>query len=230
MRNVQSDKVLYSEYCKGIKNYFDEGIIDEATNPFISTNNPVFCLPHQVMIKNESLTKKVRIIFDASAHERTALEKEMILGKERCKIMQEQKQVKSERAKMLSVDPDAVVQPVAIGEEKGLSRDSFNVPIISADEEMYEEKEETSVDVIKDKAKHVNPVCVNSNLKASSNVILVLHHLCFKRKNWQDKRGVERHGLELLDFIKRFGIMRRRQALQKRTKTTKAKLRKRVRL
>ncbi|GFQ97600.1 hypothetical protein TNCT_480131 [Trichonephila clavata] len=224
MRNVQSDKVLYSEYCKGIKNYFDEGITDEATNPFISANNPVFCLPHQVMIKNESLTKKPRIIFDASAHERTALEKEMILGKERCKIMQEQKQVKSERAKMLSVDPDAVARPVAIGEEKHLSRDSFNVPLISADEEMYKEKEETSVNVIKDKAKEdVNPVCVNSNLKASSNVILVPHHLCFKRKNSLDKRGVERHALELLDFIKRFDIMRR---TRERTKTTKAKLHK----
>ncbi|GFR22432.1 uncharacterized protein TNCT_297261 [Trichonephila clavata] len=170
-------------------------------------------------------------MFDASAHERTALEKEMILGKERCKIMQEQKQVKSERAKMLSVDPDAVARPVAIGEEKHLSRDSFNVPPISADDEMYEEKEETSVDVIKDKAKEdVNPVCVNSNLKISSNVILVPHHSCFKRKNSLDKRGVERHALELLDFIKRFGIMRRRQALRERTKTTKAKLHKRVRL
>ncbi|GFR16639.1 hypothetical protein TNCT_330331 [Trichonephila clavata] len=115
MRNVQSDKVLYSEYCKGVKSYFDEGIIDEATNPFISTNNSVFCLPHQVMIEKESLAKKLRIKFDASAHERKwRLEKEMILGKERCKIIQEQKQVKSERAKMLSVDPDAVARPVAI--------------------------------------------------------------------------------------------------------------------
>ncbi|GFQ72107.1 hypothetical protein TNCT_306401 [Trichonephila clavata] len=143
MRNVQSDKVLYSEYCKGLKNYLDEGIIDEATNPFISTNNPVFCFPHQVMIKNESLTTKLRIVFDASAHKRTVFEKEMRLKTERCKTMQEQKQFKSERAKMISVNADAVAQPVAIGEEINLSRDSFNVPPISADDEMYEEKEET---------------------------------------------------------------------------------------
>ncbi|GFW38776.1 hypothetical protein TNCV_3881431 [Trichonephila clavipes] len=32
---------------------------------------------------------------------------------------------KSERAQMLSVDPDAVAQLVAVEEEKGLSRDSF---------------------------------------------------------------------------------------------------------
>ncbi|GFQ66476.1 uncharacterized protein TNCT_610631 [Trichonephila clavata] len=130
---------------------------------------------------------------------------------------------------MLSVDPDAVARPVAIGEEKRLSRDSFNVPPISADE-MYQEKEETSVDVIKDKTKDVNPVCVNSNLKVSSNVIFVPHHSCFNRKNSLDKRGVEKHALELHDLIKRFGIMRRRQALRERTKTTKAKLHKRVRL
>ncbi|GFX88103.1 transposable element Tcb1 transposase [Trichonephila clavipes] len=51
------------------------------------------------------------------------------------------------------VDPDAEAQPVAVGEEKGLSRESSNVPLISADDEMYEEKEEKPVDVIKDKAK-----------------------------------------------------------------------------
>ncbi|GFR27517.1 uncharacterized protein TNCT_584931 [Trichonephila clavata] len=183
------------------------------------------------MIKNEYLATKLRIVFDTSAHKRTVFEKEMRLKTERCKIMQEQKQFKSEQAKILSVDPDAVAQPVAIGEEKDLSRDSFNVLPISDDDEMHEEKEETSVDVIKDKTKEdVNPVCVNSNSKISSNIILVPHHSCFKRKNSQDNQGVERHALELLDFIKRFGIMRRSQALRERMKTTKAKLRKRVRL
>ncbi|PRD27301.1 UNVERIFIED_CONTAM: hypothetical protein NCL1_35732 [Trichonephila clavipes] len=48
---------------------------------------------------------------------------------------------------------DAEAQPVAVGEEKGLSRESSNVPLISADDEMYEEKEEKPVNVIKDKAK-----------------------------------------------------------------------------
>ncbi|XP_055928122.1 uncharacterized protein LOC129959329 [Argiope bruennichi] len=69
MRKMQNDKVLYSEYCKVLKGYLDEGIIERVTNPFASTNNPVFYLPHQVIIKNESLTTKLRIVFDASAHE-----------------------------------------------------------------------------------------------------------------------------------------------------------------
>ncbi|GFX35193.1 DUF1758 domain-containing protein [Trichonephila clavipes] len=68
MRKMQRDKVLYSEYCKVLKNYLDEGIIEKVTNPFIPTNNPVFYLPHQVIIKNESLTTKLRLVFDASAH------------------------------------------------------------------------------------------------------------------------------------------------------------------
>ncbi|GFY62810.1 uncharacterized protein TNIN_112791 [Trichonephila inaurata madagascariensis] len=100
--------------------------------------------------------------------------------------------LESERAKMLSVGPDAVAQPVTVTEEKGLPR----VLLISANE-MYEE---TSVDVIKETAKEdTNPVvlskepvnldddeieevkqkvCFSPNLKASSNVIFVQHHWC----------------------------------------------------
>ncbi|GFY04571.1 uncharacterized protein TNCV_4416551 [Trichonephila clavipes] len=55
------------------ENYLDEGIIEKVTNPFIPTNNPVFYLPHQVIIKNESLTTKLRLVFDASAHEEKQL-------------------------------------------------------------------------------------------------------------------------------------------------------------
>ncbi|GFW21319.1 uncharacterized protein TNCV_1531441 [Trichonephila clavipes] len=73
MRKMQRDKVLYSEYCKILKNYLDVGIIEKVTNPFIPTNNPVFYLPHQVIIKNESLTTKLRLVFDASAHEEKQL-------------------------------------------------------------------------------------------------------------------------------------------------------------
>ncbi|GFW76396.1 DUF1758 domain-containing protein [Trichonephila clavipes] len=73
MRKMKRDKVLYSEYCKVLKNYLDVGIIEKVTNPFIPTNNPVFYLPHQVIIKNESLTTKLRLVFDASAHEEKQL-------------------------------------------------------------------------------------------------------------------------------------------------------------
>lgn len=69
MRRMQNDKVLHSEYSEVLKGYLDEGIIEKVISPFVPTNNPVFYLPHQVIIKKESLTTKLRIVFDASAHE-----------------------------------------------------------------------------------------------------------------------------------------------------------------
>ncbi|PRD26037.1 UNVERIFIED_CONTAM: hypothetical protein NCL1_39192 [Trichonephila clavipes] len=72
--------------------------------------------------------------------------------------------LESGRAKRLSVGPDAVAQPVTVPEEKDLP----GVLLISADE-MCEEKEETSVDVIKETAKgDINPVILSKepgNLK-----------------------------------------------------------------
>ncbi|GFY63320.1 splicing factor 3B subunit 2 [Trichonephila inaurata madagascariensis] len=215
MRKMQSDKVLYSENCKVFRNYLDEGIIEKVKNPFISTNDPVLYFPHQVT-KNESLTTKEQIVFDASACERKVLKDKMGSEKsdEDMELPQTTEKVlplKSERAKMLSVGPDAVAQPVTVTEEKGLPR----VLLISANE-MYEE---TSVDVIKETAKEdtnsvvlskepVNldeieevkqKVCFSPNLKASSNVIFVQHHW---RKYSQVQREVEKPTRKL-PFIQR---------------------------
>ncbi|GFQ89761.1 hypothetical protein TNCT_542601 [Trichonephila clavata] len=86
---------------------------------------------------------------------RMKAEKQKCLQEERCKRMEEQKQFlkqksdedrevpqaiekvlvfKGERAQMLSVNPDAVAQPVTVGEGKGLSRDSSKVPLIPVDQ------------------------------------------------------------------------------------------------
>ncbi|GFV86000.1 uncharacterized protein TNCV_203801 [Trichonephila clavipes] len=163
MRKMQSDKVFYSEYCKGFRNYLDHGIIEKLTNPFISTNDPVLYFPHKVIIKNESLTTKQQIGCEANACERSVLKKEM--GSEKSDEDMELPQaterfipLESERAKMLSAGPDAMAQPVTVPEEKCLPR----ALLISADE-MCEEKEERSVDVIKETAKGgINPVVLNS--------------------------------------------------------------------
>ncbi|GFR08786.1 hypothetical protein TNCT_272601 [Trichonephila clavata] len=69
---------------------------------------------------------------------------------------------KGERAQMLSVNPDAVAQPVIVGKGKSLSRDLSKVPLIPADKEMCEGKEETPVDVIRDEVKdYINPTILN---------------------------------------------------------------------
>ncbi|GFY74691.1 splicing factor 3B subunit 2 [Trichonephila inaurata madagascariensis] len=109
---------------------------------------------------------------------------------------------KSERAHMFSGVPDAVAQPVTVGEEKGLPRDSSNEHLISTDE-MCE------IEEVKQK------VYVNPNFKASSNIIFVQCHLCFKRNYSQVKRRVEKPGRKL-PFIRRFGVMRRRPTKRKK--------------
>ncbi|GFR23740.1 uncharacterized protein TNCT_172301 [Trichonephila clavata] len=114
---------------------------------------------------------------------RLKAENQKCLQEERCKRMEEQKQFlkekldedmevpqaiekvlvfKGERAQMLSVNPDAVAQPIIVGEGKGLSRDSPKVPLIPVDNEMCEGKEETPVDVIRDEVKDdINPAILN---------------------------------------------------------------------
>ncbi|GFX84186.1 hypothetical protein TNCV_927971 [Trichonephila clavipes] len=82
---------------------------------------------------------------------------------------------------MLSADPDAVANPVAVERGKGLSRDSSNVPLISAEDEIEEEKPKLP----KRKLKKLNRMTVAElqqkvNLKASSNVIIIPRHWCFK--------------------------------------------------
>ncbi|GFV04783.1 uncharacterized protein TNCV_1743441 [Trichonephila clavipes] len=142
--------------------YLDEGIIEKVTNHFISTNDPVLYFPHQV-IKNESLTTKQQIGCEASTCEIKVLKEEMGSEKsdEDMELPQATERViplESERAQMLSVGPDATVKPVTVPEEKCLSR----ALLISADD-MCEEKEERSVDVIKETAKEdINPVVLNS--------------------------------------------------------------------
>ncbi|GFR12484.1 putative splicing factor 3b subunit 2 [Trichonephila clavata] len=129
---------------------------------------------------------------------------------------------------------------------------------------MCEGKEETPVDVIRDK--DINPAILSKetldleddeigeeksklfkrklkklsrksvselkqkvNLKASSNIILVLHHWCFKGK--QDKQGIEKPAWKLHDCIKQIGIMKMGQALLEiyDQKTMKTKVWKKVR-
>ncbi|GFR11504.1 uncharacterized protein TNCT_119051 [Trichonephila clavata] len=108
---------------------------------------------------------------------RMKAEKRKCLQEERCKRIEEQKQFlkeksdedmevpqsiekilvfKGERAQMLTVNPDAVAQPVIFGE--GFSRDSSKVPLMK----MCEGKEETPVDVIRDKVKDdINPAILS---------------------------------------------------------------------
>ncbi|GFY71233.1 uncharacterized protein TNIN_450901 [Trichonephila inaurata madagascariensis] len=131
--------------------------------------------------------------------------------------------LKSKRAHMFSVVPDAVAEPVTVEEKKGLPRNSSSEPLISADEmsEIEVEKSKLSKRKLKKSGRmtvEVKPiVCENSTFKGSSNVIFVQCHLCFKHNYSQVKRGVEKPERKL-PFIQRFSVMRRRPTMRKRVR------------
>ncbi|GFV80148.1 uncharacterized protein TNCV_1477111 [Trichonephila clavipes] len=112
--------------------------------------------------------------------------------------------LKSEQAHMFSVVPDAVAQPFTVGGKKGLPKNSSSEPLISVDEMSEIEVEKPKLP--KRKLKKSGRMTVeikqkryeNSNFKASSNVIFVQCHLCFKRNYSQVKRGAESPARKLL--------------------------------
>ncbi|GFX33532.1 integrase catalytic domain-containing protein [Trichonephila clavipes] len=67
-RRFIRDPTLYIQYSEILKEYESQGIIERV----LETEKPtdaVFYLPHQAVFRQESLTTKMRIVFDASSHE-----------------------------------------------------------------------------------------------------------------------------------------------------------------
>ncbi|GFQ75684.1 integrase catalytic domain-containing protein [Trichonephila clavata] len=63
------DPTLFKQYLEILKEYELQGIIERVFQPEKPTNTAVFYLPHQAVFRQESLTTKMRIVFDASSHE-----------------------------------------------------------------------------------------------------------------------------------------------------------------
>ncbi|GFW06156.1 hypothetical protein TNCV_36321 [Trichonephila clavipes] len=190
----------------------------------------------RMALKEEMRLKKERWLVEehiqhVQEEHKMRMKEQKCLPEERCKKADEEALVfKSERAQILNVDPDAVA-PVAVEEENGLSRDSSNVPPISAEDETYEIKEKPKFP--KRKFKELSSMSITKlqrkvNLKASNIIVLVPQYWSFKREYSQDKRGIGKLGWKLPDFIKRIGIGKVRQSLRKREDqdTTKVKMRK----
>ncbi|GFY62115.1 uncharacterized protein TNIN_118591 [Trichonephila inaurata madagascariensis] len=176
----------------------------------------------EARLKAEEKTKAVeerRRMKEERMNERIALEEEMI----------EERKMASGRADTTYV----VAQPVAVEKEKGLSRNSSNVPPISAEDETYESKEKPKLPMRK--LKELSGMSVTKlqrkvKLKASTNIVLVPQYWNFKREYSHDKRGIGILACELPGFIKRIGVWKVRQSLREREdqETTKVKMRKRV--
>lgn len=68
VKRFHNNNELYEQYDYVIQEYISEGIIEYVTN--VETENPVYYLPHHPIIKESRSTTKLRIVFDASSHER----------------------------------------------------------------------------------------------------------------------------------------------------------------
>ncbi|GFS98512.1 integrase catalytic domain-containing protein [Trichonephila clavipes] len=68
-RRFVRDPTLYIQYSEILKEYESQGIIERILETEKPTDRAVFYLPHQAVFRQESLTTKMRIVFDASSHE-----------------------------------------------------------------------------------------------------------------------------------------------------------------
>ncbi|GFX73913.1 uncharacterized protein TNCV_397241 [Trichonephila clavipes] len=68
-RRFIRDPTLYIQYSEILKEYESQGIIERVLETEKPTDRAVFYLPHQAVFRQESLTTKIRIVFDASSHE-----------------------------------------------------------------------------------------------------------------------------------------------------------------
>ncbi|KAJ8032042.1 hypothetical protein HOLleu_25452 [Holothuria leucospilota] len=66
-KRLSRNSELHEAYDKALLDMEQDGIIEEVPTNELCTSNPVFYLPHRPMVRDSSLTTKVRPVFDASA-------------------------------------------------------------------------------------------------------------------------------------------------------------------
>ncbi|GFX36738.1 integrase catalytic domain-containing protein [Trichonephila clavipes] len=74
-RRFGHDPELYQQYREIIRDYTEQGIIEEVKTEITGNKlkRPVYYLPHQAIRKDGRLTSKTRIVFDAGSHQNNEL-------------------------------------------------------------------------------------------------------------------------------------------------------------
>lgn len=72
-RKFYGNHKLYGQYSEIIKDYLNEGIIEQVEGSESISNKPIFYLPHHAIYKEDKLTTNVRTVFDASSHDTNEL-------------------------------------------------------------------------------------------------------------------------------------------------------------
>ena len=68
-RRLRADVVFYQRYNEVMEDYLQQGIVEEVIEGECSTSNLKYYLPHHAVLREDKLTTKMRVVFDASSHE-----------------------------------------------------------------------------------------------------------------------------------------------------------------
>lgn len=71
-RKLKSDVTLFERYNDVIKDYEQQGVcenVPQTSQSAEAADNVTYYLPHHVVIREDKLTTKLRVVFDASSHE-----------------------------------------------------------------------------------------------------------------------------------------------------------------
>lgn len=69
----RNNYALYTQYKEVIKEYLEQGIVERVTELTTPKDKTVINLPHQPVLRHDSVTTKLRVVFDASDHENEQL-------------------------------------------------------------------------------------------------------------------------------------------------------------
>lgn len=72
-RRFRKNPNLHLEYKNIIEDYLKEGIVERIEPVTVDSERPVYFLPHQAVKKDDRVTTKTRIVFDASSHQNEEL-------------------------------------------------------------------------------------------------------------------------------------------------------------
>ncbi|XP_030579763.1 uncharacterized protein LOC115776287 [Archocentrus centrarchus] len=68
-RKLRADVIFYKRYSEVIEDYLQQGIVEEVTDDECLSPTVKYYLPHHAVLREDKMTTKLRVVFDASSHE-----------------------------------------------------------------------------------------------------------------------------------------------------------------
>ncbi|KAG1927518.1 hypothetical protein F2P79_024188 [Pimephales promelas] len=68
-RRLRSDVVMYHRYNEVVNGYLQQGIVEDVVENGSSSNAVKYYMPHHAVLREDKVTTKLRVVFDASSHE-----------------------------------------------------------------------------------------------------------------------------------------------------------------